>query len=139
LPQGESDPGLGGLEPGCGYVVGMRLDGGRHEIEAALLTESRIASNDGFTDPEPWYLIGDDFLSVRQRTRKLSALSNKQGAEVFGSCGYVGIVIMYHGWNKVVPTFQPHRRGEPALGGLPGSPRFRASYSYSIASSFISS
>src|SRR5262249_35336648 len=97
LARREGDASLGGLEPGRGNVVGMRLDGGRRSIEAALLAERSIARDDGLSDPEPRQFIGDDFFGVRQRARELSAQSNQQRAEVFRSLSYVGVVISKHG------------------------------------------
>src|SRR5262245_4551873 len=71
----ESDAGLGGFQPRRGNVAGMRLDGGRRQIKSALLAERGITRDDGFSDPEPWHLVGDDFFGVRQCARKLRAQS----------------------------------------------------------------
>jgi hypothetical protein len=102
LARREGDASLGSLEPGCGDVAGMRLDGGRRQIEAALLTERCITRDDRFSDPEPWHFIGDNFFGVRQRARKLSAQSNQQGSEVFRSLSYVGVVISKHGQSRLM-------------------------------------
>ena len=67
-----------------------------------MLTERCITRDDGFSDPEPWHFIGDDFFGVRQRARKLSAQSNQQRAEVFGSLSNVGVVISKHGQSRVL-------------------------------------
>src|SRR5690349_14219525 len=83
LARREGDASLGRLEPRRSNVVGMRLDGSRGQIEAALLTERSITGNDGFSYPEPRHFVGDDFFGVRQSARKLSAQSNQQRAEVF--------------------------------------------------------
>jgi len=61
-----------------------------------LLGERCIARDDGFSDPEPWHIIGDDFFGVGQRPRELRAQSNQQRAEVFMSRFYVGVVISKH-------------------------------------------
>jgi hypothetical protein len=62
---------------------------------------SRRVADDGLPDPEPWHFIGDDFFGVRQRSRKLSAQSNQQRAEVFRSLSYVGVVIHNHGQSRL--------------------------------------
>lgn len=92
----KGDTGLSGLEPGCGNVAGMRRDGGRRQIEPALLTERRIARDDGLSDPEPRHLVLDDFLGVRQGARQLGAQSHQQGAKVFRRLGDIGVVIGGH-------------------------------------------
>ena len=97
----EGDARLGGLETGCGDVIRMRLDGGRREIEATLLAERCVARDDGFSNPESRHLIGDDFFSVRQGARELSAQSNEQRAQVFRSPGDVRVVIGKHGQNTL--------------------------------------
>jgi hypothetical protein len=61
-----------------------------------LLAERCIARDDGFSDPEAWHFIGDDFFGVRQRARELSAQSNHQRAERFRSLSDVSIVISKH-------------------------------------------
>ena len=61
-----------------------------------MLGERCIARDDGFSDPEPRHIVGDDFFGVRQRARKLSAQSNQQRAEFFRSRSYVGVVISKH-------------------------------------------
>jgi len=101
LARGEGDASLGGLEPGGRNVVGMRRDGGRKQIEAALFAERSIARDDGLSDPEPRHLISDDFFGVGQRARKLSAQSHQQRSEVFGSLSYVGVVISKHGQSRL--------------------------------------
>ena len=97
LARREGDSSFGSIEPSRGNIVGMRLNGGRREIEAALLTERCITRDYGFSDPEPWHFISDDFFGVRQHARKLSAQSHQQRAEVIRSRSYVGVVISKHG------------------------------------------
>lgn len=99
--RGEGHAGLRELEPGGRNVVGVRRDGGRKQIEAALLAERSIPRDDGFSDPEPRHLIGNDFFGVRQSTRKLSAQLNQQRPEFFGSFSYVGVVISKHGQSSL--------------------------------------
>jgi hypothetical protein len=87
---------LGGLEPSRCNVVSTGLDGGRCQIETALLAERCITRDDGFSDPEPRHFVGDDFLGVRQSARELSTQSNQQGAELLRSLSDIGVVISKH-------------------------------------------
>ena len=71
------------------------------QIEAALLAERRIAGDDGSSDAEARHLVGDDLLGVGQLGCKLNAQSNQQRAKVFGSLGYVSVVIGKHGQSRL--------------------------------------
>lgn len=84
--------------------------------ETALLTERRVAGDDGLPDTEPAHLVGDHFLGVRQSARELSAQLNPQGAEVRGSRGDVGVVVSRH----ALPGFSWH-----GVQGDPSTPLFR--------------
>ena len=111
----EGDAGLGRFEPGRGNVAGMRLDGGRRQIEAALLAERRIARDDGLSDPEPRHVVGDDFFGVSQRARKLGAQSNQQRTKAFRSPGAASFL-------DPLPTIsqRPVRAAAPRCASLRG-------------------
>jgi hypothetical protein len=56
LAQREGDARLGRLEPSRCNVVSTRLDGGRRQIETALLAERCITRDDGFPILNPGIL-----------------------------------------------------------------------------------
>ena len=91
--RGKCDPGLGGLQPGGGDVFGMGDDGAWGEIEAALLTEGGVARDDRSSDLEPWHVVFDDLLRVRQGARELCAQRGQQWAELFWSRSDVCVVV----------------------------------------------
>src|SRR5262249_4581649 len=96
LAQRKGDARLGRLEPSRCNVVSTRLDGGRRQIETALLAERCITRDDGCSDPESRHFIGEDFLGVREPAAELSAQANQQGAELLRSLRDIGVVISRH-------------------------------------------
>lgn len=89
----EGDTSLGRREPGRRDVGGVGLDGGRREIEAALLAERGVARDDRFSDPDARHLVGDDFLGVGECAGKLGAQPGPAGAEFSRSLGDISGVI----------------------------------------------
>ena len=93
LARRKGDTCLGSLQPGGSDVCGMRLDSRRRNVEAALLTERCIARNDGFFIPEPWHVVGDNFLYIWQCKRELRAQVHQKRSEVIGGSSNIGVVV----------------------------------------------
>jgi hypothetical protein len=64
----------------------------RIDIETALLAEGGIARDDRFSDLKSGHVVFNDFIGVGQRPRQLCTQLAQDGAKLFWSGLYVGVV-----------------------------------------------